>query len=100
LISSKFPQLENKNERITRIKKASEFIPLESLCLSRRCSLASTEEGNKLIFEDQWAKLKLIKEIYEGVINIEKLKVRTFLNISKGVLILFFKIKIQFFYLD
>lgn len=67
LISSKVPQLEDKNTVIDKIKKASEFIPLERLCLSPQCGFASTEEGNKLTFEDQWEKLKLVKEIADEV---------------------------------
>ncbi len=63
LITTKSPILENKENIINRIKEASKYIPLERLCLSPQCGFASTEEGNKLTEEEQWAKLKLVKEI-------------------------------------
>ena len=37
------------------------------LYLSPRCGFASCEIGNKLTEEEQWAKLKLVKEIAEEV---------------------------------
>lgn len=67
LITTKNPKLEDKNNIIKRIKEASKYIPLERLCLSPQCGFASTEEGNKLTEEEQWAKLKLVKEIAEEV---------------------------------
>ncbi|WP_331463369.1 hypothetical protein [Macrococcoides caseolyticum] len=63
LITSKFPELEDKAEVIARIKEASKYIPLERLSLSTQCGFASTEEGNELTESDQWAKLELVKEI-------------------------------------
>lgn len=67
LITTKTPDLENKENIIKRIEEASKYIPLERLCLSPQCGFASTEEGNKLTEEEQWAKLKLVKEIAEEV---------------------------------
>lgn len=67
LITTKSPELEDKNNIIKRIQEASKYIPLERLCLSPQCGFASTEEGNKLTEEEQWAKLKLVKEIAEDV---------------------------------
>lgn len=67
LITTKTPKLEDKNNIIKRINEASKYIPLERLCLSPQCGFASTEEGNKLTEEEQWAKLKLVKEIAEEV---------------------------------
>ena len=52
---------------IQRIKEASKYIPLERLSLSPQCGFASCEIGNKLTEEEQWAKLKLVKEIAEEV---------------------------------
>ena len=69
LISSKFPQLEEKEVIKERIKEASNYIPLNQLSLSPQCGFSSTEEGNELTIEDQWKKLKLIKEIAEEVWN-------------------------------
>ena len=67
LITTKSPKLEDKGEVIERIKEASKYVPLERLCLSPQCGFASCEIGNKLTEEEQWAKLKLVKEIAEEV---------------------------------
>lgn len=67
LITSKRPNLENKAAIISRIKEATQFIPLDRLCLSPQCGFSSTEEGNILTEEDQWKKIALIKEIAEEV---------------------------------
>ena len=67
LITSKRPELENKEKIIERIHEAAKYIPLDRLCLSPQCGFASCEIGNKLTEEEQWAKLKLVKEIAEEV---------------------------------
>ena len=67
LITSKRPELEDKEKIIARIHEAAKYIPLDRLCLSPQCGFASCEIGNKLTEEEQWAKLKLVKEIAEEV---------------------------------
>ena len=67
LITTKSPKLEDKDEVIKRIYEAAKYIPLDRLCLSPQCGFASCEIGNKLTEEEQWAKLKLVKEIAEEV---------------------------------
>ncbi|MBF9003524.1 MULTISPECIES: 5-methyltetrahydropteroyltriglutamate--homocysteine S-methyltransferase [Vibrio] len=67
LVTSKFPELEDKEVIKARIKEAQEYVPLENLCLSPQCGFASTEEGNKLTVEDQWAKIRLINDIVADV---------------------------------
>ncbi|MDU5236844.1 MAG: 5-methyltetrahydropteroyltriglutamate--homocysteine methyltransferase, partial [Finegoldia magna] len=67
LITSKRGQLEDEDEVIVRIHKASEFISLDRLCLSPQCGFSSNENGNILTIEQQWEKLKLIKKIAEKV---------------------------------
>ena len=67
LITTKNPELENKEDVIARIHDASRYIPLDRLCLSPQCGFASCEIGNKLTDEQQWAKLALVKEIAEEV---------------------------------
>ena len=67
LITSKSGDLEDKDEVIARIKEASQYVPLEQLCLSPQCGFSSTEEGNILTIEAQWNKLKLIDEIVREV---------------------------------
>ena len=49
------------------ITEAATYVPLDRLCLSPQCGFASCEIGNKLTEEQQWAKLKLVKEIAEEV---------------------------------
>ena len=67
LITSKSGDLEDKGEVMSRIKEASQYVPLEQLCLSPQCGFSSTEEGNILTIEAQWDKLKLIDEIVHEV---------------------------------
>lgn len=67
LVTTKIPKLEDKQSVIARIKEASKYVPLENLYLSPQCGFASCEIGNKLTEEEQWAKLKLVKEIAEEV---------------------------------
>ncbi len=67
LITTKTPNLENKQEVIKRIYEASKYVPLERLCLSPQCGFASCEVGNKITEREQWDKLKLVKEIVEEV---------------------------------
>ena len=63
LITTKTPALEDKATVIARIREAAQYVPLERLYLSPQCGFASCEIGNKLTEEEQWAKLKLVKEI-------------------------------------
>ena len=67
LITTKSPKLEDKQAVIARIQEAAKYIPLDRLYLSPQCGFASCEIGNKLTEEEQWAKLKLVKEIAEEV---------------------------------
>src|SRR5262249_4275864 len=63
LITSKSGTLEKKDDIKRRIDEATKFVRLEQLCLSPQCGFASTEEGNLLAEEEQWAKLRLIVEL-------------------------------------
>lgn len=67
LISSKVGELEDKQAVIKRIKEASQYLPLERLCLSTQCGFASTEEGNTLTEAQQWAKIALVTDIAKEV---------------------------------
>jgi len=67
LVTTKSGQLESKDDLKRRIDEASKFIPLEQLCLSPQCGFASTEEGNILAEDEQWAKLRMIAELAEEV---------------------------------
>ncbi|UOF89996.1 5-methyltetrahydropteroyltriglutamate--homocysteine S-methyltransferase [Fodinisporobacter ferrooxydans] len=67
LITSKFGELENPEDIKRRIDEASRFVDLNQLCLSPQCGFASTEEGNLLTEEQQWAKLRHVVEIAQAV---------------------------------
>ncbi len=67
LITTKSPVLEDKKHIIKRIHEAAQYIPLDRLYLSPQCGFASTEEGNKITEEEQWAKLQLVNEIAKEV---------------------------------
>lgn len=67
LVTIKSPKLENKEEVIARIHEAEKYVPLNRLYLSPQCGFASCEIGNKLTEEQQWSKLKLVKEIAQEV---------------------------------
>lgn len=67
LVTTKSPKLEDKKIVIERLREAEKYIPLDRLCLSPQCGFASCEIGNKLSEEQQWAKLRLVREIAEEV---------------------------------
>lgn len=67
LITSKTGELENRDEIVRRIEEASRYVDLAQLNLSPQCGFASTEEGNLLTEDQQWAKLRHVVEIAEEV---------------------------------
>jgi 5-methyltetrahydropteroyltriglutamate--homocysteine methyltransferase len=67
LITSKVGALEKKDDIKRRLQEAARFAPLEQLALSPQCGFASTEEGNILSEDEQWAKLRLAVEIANDV---------------------------------
>ena len=67
LVTSKTGALETKDELKRRLEAASKFLPLEQLALSPQCGFASTEEGNSLTEDQQWAKLRLCAEVAQEV---------------------------------
>lgn len=67
LVTSKSGELENVEDLKARIEEASQFVPLEQLCISPQCGFSSTEEGNIITDEDQWNKIALIKSVAEEV---------------------------------
>ena len=67
LVTTKSSVLESKKAIIERIHEAEKYVPLDRLYLSPQCGFASCEIGNKMTEEQQWAKLKLVKEIAEEV---------------------------------
>src|SRR5712671_283070 len=67
LVTSKTGTLESKDAIKRRIDEAAKFVPIDQLCLSPQCGFASSEEGNVLAEEEQWAKLRMIVEIANEV---------------------------------
>jgi 5-methyltetrahydropteroyltriglutamate--homocysteine methyltransferase len=67
LVTTKTGALESKDVIRRRIEEAAKFTALDQLCLSPQCGFASTEEGNILAEDEQWAKLKMIGEVAREV---------------------------------
>jgi 5-methyltetrahydropteroyltriglutamate--homocysteine methyltransferase len=67
VMTSKTGPLESGEQLERRIEEAAKFAPLEQLCLSPQCGFASTEEGNLLAEDEQWAKLARCVEVAEKV---------------------------------
>jgi 5-methyltetrahydropteroyltriglutamate--homocysteine methyltransferase len=67
LVTSKSGQLESKDAIKRRIDEAAKYLDLDRLCLSPQCGFASTEEGNLLTEDEQWAKLGMVVEVADEV---------------------------------
>jgi 5-methyltetrahydropteroyltriglutamate--homocysteine methyltransferase len=67
LVTTKSGQLESKDEIKRRIGEAATYADVDQLCLSPQCGFASTEEGNALAEDEQWAKLAMIVEVADEV---------------------------------
>jgi 5-methyltetrahydropteroyltriglutamate--homocysteine methyltransferase len=67
LVTTKSPELEDRDLLKRRIEEASQFVDGDQLCLSGQCGFSSTEEGNKLTIDDEKAKLELIVSVAEEV---------------------------------
>ena len=63
VVTSKTGALESVEYLERRVDEAARFVDLEQLCLSPQCGFASTEEGNALTEDEQWAKLARIVEV-------------------------------------
>jgi 5-methyltetrahydropteroyltriglutamate--homocysteine methyltransferase len=67
LVTTKSGVLEGKDVIKRRIEQAAKFVDIDQLCLSPQCGFASTEEGNVLAEDEQWAKLAMIVELAQEV---------------------------------
>ena len=67
LVTSKFGELEKRDDILRRIEEAGQFAPMEQFCLSPQCGFASTEEGNVLSEDEQWQKLAFVVEMAREV---------------------------------
>lgn len=67
VVTSKSGTLEKADDVKRRLDEASKFVRLEQLAVSPQCGFASTEEGNILAEEEQWAKLRLCVDVAKDV---------------------------------
>jgi len=67
LVTTKSGQLESRDDIKRRVDQAAKYVALDQLCLSPQCGFASTEEGNVLGEDEQWAKLRMIVEVAEKI---------------------------------
>ena len=77
VVTSKFPELENKKDMVERVYKAAEFVAqgsgqtreqaLNQLSVSPQCGFASHAEGNSLQHEDMKKKLQLVRSIADEI---------------------------------
>jgi methionine synthase II (cobalamin-independent) len=77
VVTSKFPELEDKKEMVDRVLKAAEFVAegsgesretaLQRIGVSPQCGFASHSEGNLLTYDDMVEKLKLVRAIADEV---------------------------------
>jgi len=67
LVTTKSGQLESRDDIKCRVDRAAKYVALDQLCLSPQCGFASTEEGNVLGEDEQWAKLRMIVEVAEEI---------------------------------
>jgi 5-methyltetrahydropteroyltriglutamate--homocysteine methyltransferase len=67
LVTSKSGTLESRDALKRRIEEAAKYVDIDQLCLSPQCGFASTEEGNILAEDEQWAKLRMVVELADEV---------------------------------
>ena len=67
LVTSKSGKIEDKDALKARIEEAAKFADVDQFCLSPQCGFASTEEGNLLSEDEQWAKLRFVVEVAQDV---------------------------------
>ncbi|WP_405103431.1 5-methyltetrahydropteroyltriglutamate--homocysteine S-methyltransferase [Oceanobacillus sp. FSL H7-0719] len=67
VFTSKNGTLEDKENIKARVEEASQYVPLENLCISPQCGFASTHHGNILTEDEQWQKLKYIVDISKEI---------------------------------
>ena len=67
LITSRSPQMEDRDALRARIDQAARFIPVEQLAISPQCGFASSIAGNPLTGDEQWRKIDLMLDVAEQV---------------------------------
>jgi 5-methyltetrahydropteroyltriglutamate--homocysteine methyltransferase len=67
LVTSKTPELEDKDVLKARIHEAAQYVDLDQMCLSPQCGFSSTVHGNEITEDEQWAKLRHVVEVADDV---------------------------------
>jgi 5-methyltetrahydropteroyltriglutamate--homocysteine methyltransferase len=67
LVTTKRGALESKDDLRRRIDAAAKYTDLDRLCLAPQCGFASTEEGNALSEDEQWAKIELVVDVARDI---------------------------------
>lgn len=67
LVSTKIETVEDPAQIIEKIRQAAEYLPLAQLGLCTQSGFASMEEGNRISYDTQWKKLKLMNQIGQQV---------------------------------
>ncbi len=67
LVTSKFAELEDKDDLKARVHDAAEYVDLDQMCLSPQCGFSSTVHGNEITEDDQWAKLRHVVEVADEI---------------------------------
>ncbi len=66
-VTTNTPGLEAKDTLKRRIDAAARYTDPDRLCLSLQCGFSSTHHGNKIIVEDEIAKVRPIVEVADDV---------------------------------
>jgi 5-methyltetrahydropteroyltriglutamate--homocysteine methyltransferase len=67
LVTTKFGEMESKDDLKRRIEEAAKYAPLDQLALSPQCGFSSTVHGNNIAVEAQRSKLRLVIETAQEV---------------------------------
>ena len=67
IMTTKAGALESKDQLKRRLDEAARYAPLDQLCISGQCGFASSEEGNLLTEDQQWAKIRRLVEVADEV---------------------------------
>ncbi len=67
LVTTKRPELEDKDMLRRRVDEAARFVGLETLAISPQCGFASTFKGNLLSEDDERRKLELVAETARSI---------------------------------
>ena len=67
LVSTKLREQETADDLKRRIDEASQYVPLDRLCLSPQCGFSSSHSGHPLTHDDQKRKFETIIAVAHDV---------------------------------